>query len=272
MKDDMDNNNERELSYKEYMGPDELKPYVTFSRKGEHYCIYCGKESDTREHVPSKAFLKEPYPTDLPVLPACRKCNNGFSDDESYTDTYIDCLKMLSGYSNNLSSSNKNRIYKNSAFIDAQNDLKSYYEDNKIPSQDRILRVLTKLAVGHLVYELTEGYGIDGCCIVPNYITYKFKFDFSRKEREEFESMIFMDDKILPIIGSRVFGKIYVIESVLQPLNGNDQKIMPLCFMDWTVVQEDNYQYIAWIEKDDTFHVRIIIKEFLYAEVVFPQR
>ena len=64
-------------------------PRVTFSRKGLHFCIYCGKPSNTREHCPSKVFLEKPYPDDLPVLPACFECNNSFSSDELYTKMYI---------------------------------------------------------------------------------------------------------------------------------------------------------------------------------------
>ena len=84
MKEEFNDNSERKFSFKEYWGPEYLKPYLTFSRKGKHFCIYCGAESGTREHVPSKVFLDEPYPEDLPVLPACFNCNNGFSDDEAY--------------------------------------------------------------------------------------------------------------------------------------------------------------------------------------------
>ena len=74
-------------SFKNFLGDDTIRPHVTFSRKGLHYCIYCGNPSDTREHAPSKVFLRKPYPEDdLPVLPACKKCNNSFSDDELYTE------------------------------------------------------------------------------------------------------------------------------------------------------------------------------------------
>lgn len=46
-------------------------------------CVYCGGEPSTRDHVPSKVFLDEPYPeNNLPVVPACETCNNSFSLDE----------------------------------------------------------------------------------------------------------------------------------------------------------------------------------------------
>lgn len=56
------NNDEKSPDYNVFNGDNSLIPHVTFSRKGTHYCIYCGSISDTREHVPSKIFLSKPYP------------------------------------------------------------------------------------------------------------------------------------------------------------------------------------------------------------------
>lgn len=49
-----------------FTGDDRLMPFVDFSRSHLIYCIYCGAPATTREHAPSKAFLKKPYPSDLP--------------------------------------------------------------------------------------------------------------------------------------------------------------------------------------------------------------
>lgn len=56
------NNDEKSPDYNVFNGDNSLITHVTFSRKGTHYCIYCGSISDTREHVPSKIFLSKPYP------------------------------------------------------------------------------------------------------------------------------------------------------------------------------------------------------------------
>lgn len=69
-----------------------IEPHVVFRRNSNMYCVYCGDKADTREHCPSKAFLNKPYPTDLPTVPACKQCNNGFSADERYTSAYINYL------------------------------------------------------------------------------------------------------------------------------------------------------------------------------------
>ncbi len=41
-------------------------------------CVYCGAAPETKEHVPPKVFLDLPYPDNLFIVEACRKCNSGF--------------------------------------------------------------------------------------------------------------------------------------------------------------------------------------------------
>src|SRR4051812_29354064 len=56
-------------------------------------CTYCrGPEFETSDHVPSKVLLDEPFPDNLPVVPACSTCNGGFSLDEEYLATLLDCV------------------------------------------------------------------------------------------------------------------------------------------------------------------------------------
>lgn len=47
-------------------------------------CIYCGGLTDTRDHIPSKCILEQPYPINLPVVRCCDSCNQSFSKDEQY--------------------------------------------------------------------------------------------------------------------------------------------------------------------------------------------
>ncbi len=43
-------------------------------------CIYCGGIPDTRDHAPSRILLEPPpYPENLPVVGACKECNQSFS-------------------------------------------------------------------------------------------------------------------------------------------------------------------------------------------------
>jgi hypothetical protein len=38
-------------------------------------CVYCGRVTETRDHVPSRVLLDEPYPDNLPVVPSREACN-----------------------------------------------------------------------------------------------------------------------------------------------------------------------------------------------------
>ncbi len=50
-----------------------------------------------------------------------------------------------------------------------------------------------------------------------------------------------------------------------------DYYTTPIAFLDWYDIQDENYRYVAWLENDDTFRVKIVIHNFLYAEAIFPQ-
>lgn len=47
-------------------------------------CVYCSGKAETRDHVPPKALLVEPWPTNLRTVPACSPCNVAWSLDEQY--------------------------------------------------------------------------------------------------------------------------------------------------------------------------------------------
>jgi len=71
---------------------DQLKDYADDHLL--HGCIYCehGAE-ETRDHVVSKVLLDRPYPDNLPKVPACFDCSNGFSRDEEYVVALIECVR-----------------------------------------------------------------------------------------------------------------------------------------------------------------------------------
>jgi hypothetical protein len=48
-------------------------------------CIYCQTNpEETVDHVPPKGMFKRPRPANLITVPACFRCNNGFSRDNEY--------------------------------------------------------------------------------------------------------------------------------------------------------------------------------------------
>ena len=49
-----------------------------------YFCAYCGCPANTTDHTPPLCLLQKPYPKNLMTVPACRKCNDGFSQDETF--------------------------------------------------------------------------------------------------------------------------------------------------------------------------------------------
>lgn len=47
---------------------------------------------DTVDHVPSKVFLDDSLPENVPVVPACQTCNGSFSRDEEYLACFLECV------------------------------------------------------------------------------------------------------------------------------------------------------------------------------------
>ena len=258
----------QEFNFNKYWGPDILKPFVDYSREGVHYCIYCGAIADTREHVPSKVFLMKPLPSDLPVLPACQKCNNGFSSDELYTKTYIECLKQV------LDSKNYGylqiEITDRKEIKEAKDAVKEAIGKKVLSYDNRVGRVLLKLAIGHATYELSEGYCTLKWSGTPLYIKYIIKSTICEAEWNDLEYPEPMNDKMLPEMGSRVFRNFCVLQMPLVSFETKEQLNLNLTMMDWTDIQDGAYRYLAYFE-DDKLVVKMIIMNYLYGEVVFKE-
>ena len=84
------------MKQRRYIGDWRKKPYLQYEKTKTCYCIYCGDIAETREHIPSKVFLDEPYPKNLYTLPACYECNNSFSFDEIYVASVIEMISRAS--------------------------------------------------------------------------------------------------------------------------------------------------------------------------------
>jgi hypothetical protein len=52
--------------------------------KNKRFCVHGGGPYPTDDRMPSRVFLDRPFPQNLPVSPACDKCNESLSCDEEY--------------------------------------------------------------------------------------------------------------------------------------------------------------------------------------------
>ena len=250
------------MRYIEYYGDDRFRHKIVYAKDAYSECVYCGAEAKTREHAPSKVFLNKPYPGDLPIVPACFKCNNSFSKDELFLAILIEKLKnSFYGSQYPLSDETLARLDINPKIASAI--------DNAIVSNDfaqfdhRIKNVALKLAISHAVYELSEGY-----CAKDANIDYSFSNNMSIENREDFESAIVLNDKLLPEIGSRAYERIMVMEVSAQSQEQPDQTVtVPLMLLDWVDVQESRYLYTCY-NLSDAIVVKMIISDFLFVSVI----
>ncbi len=230
--------------------------YTYWDKNRENGCIYCGDKATTREHVPSKTLLAEPYPTNLPTIPACFNCNNGFSFDEQYFSYYLEVLKsfIYEDYICNekiLTTLNKSHSLK--SLIESQIkkvDGKVLFEFD----EQRFVRIINKLAIGHAGYDF-DNVDFDG----PKNTWFEFAFFLSDEQKDDFCSPQIMNK--IPELSSRYSCNYCILENI--------ETGESFLLNEWIEVQERRYKYHIYLNKDGGISVRSIINEILYCQVDF---
>lgn len=238
--------------HKRLGGDDNLGYFTEWERSSDNGCIYCGNSADTREHTPSKAFLNEPFPENLPTVPACFKCNNGYSSDEEYVSCYLDVLKSKIYDDYVIKSKTAERLEKN---IELSTALKEQIQtvDGQVHfkyDEKRLINVLVKLARGHAGYEF-DYVNLD---CEPS-IWYGFAFNMTPEEIQAFNEITLMDK--MPDVGARVYNRLCVVE------DSQTGKAI-YTFLEWVPVQENEYRYNVYFDESGSVCVKIAIGEMLF--------
>lgn len=233
------------------IGMDPRQLYVDERLSGLRFCVYCGREPSTRDHVPSRVLLDKPYPPNLPVVPASEDCNRGISLDEQYVACLIECVASRSASLDAVGREKMRRLLSENPALKArlaqcQNKTRCGGTIWRVEAQ-RIERVILKLAQGHVAYQLCQPQFEE-----PRRISIMPLVEMSDKERQTFETL--PDETVFPEIGGRVF--ISVAEDSSQyAVNG------------WFVVQDGRYRYaVTWSQG---IGVRMVLSEYLACEVVW---
>lgn len=123
------------------------------------FCVHCGGPSETIDHVPSKVLLDEPYPENLMAAPACRECNNGLSLDEEYLACLLECVIAGDIAPEKLHRAKIGRILRaNSSLLTRLQRARTDGAEGPVwaAENDRVSRVILKLARCHAAFELNE--------------------------------------------------------------------------------------------------------------------
>lgn len=221
------------------------------------YCVHCGGPNQSRDHVPSKILLDEPYPENLLVSPSCLSCNQGFSLDEEYLSCLIECVligevdpakierqriaEILTKNSRLAETLKKSRVAKDNGLFEWQADAK------------RIIAVLLKLARGHVAYELNEPRLEE-----PKFFAFKPLLLMTESERNAFEydgPRDLANEPLWPEVGSRAMQRMMVVGNMLLDEG-------------WLIVQEGRYRFLP-LYGSGGVGARIVIREYLACEVIW---
>lgn len=220
--------------------------------RNKGFCVHCGAADETRDHCPSKVFLDEPFPENLPQSPSCLRCNNGISKHEEYLACLIECV--LTG-DVDLPRFRRGKIAnclrRSPALAESLRRARHDFGDQCrwMFDENRVRAVVMKLARGHVAFELSEPR-IDE----PSSIWFGPLCEMSDESRDAFEHG--EDESLLalwPEVGSRAMQRILVVGDV----GAHEDK--------WLDVQHGNYRYqVSWA---NGLVVKIVIREYLGCEV-----
>ncbi len=220
--------------------------------RNQGWCVHCGGPGETRDHVPSRVFLDKPYPEQLPVSPACNRCNNSFSMDEEYLACLLECVLAGDADPARMARPKIADILRHSPRLAAQLQAAKQIQDGQTLftiEHDRVRNVLLKLARGHAAYEVNEPQLEE-----PQTITWRPLPLMTEAERDAFENDSSTDFSIWPEVGSRAMHRMFVLDDA--------------AFREgWLVVQEGRYRYCT--SQDGGLRVRIVMREYLACEVIW---
>ncbi len=216
--------------------------------RNKGWCVYCGGPPETRDHVPSKVLLDEPYPENLPVVPACIACNSSFSLDEEYVACLVECA--LAGSVEVASNRRKIAgIFSRAPALAARlQEVRSEAEGNVslFAEQDQVRRIVLKLARGHVAYEQNEPQLSEPCHVSCDLLT-----SMSDGDRQQYEAP--STSPLWPEVGSRAMIRVIAGQDVAQD--------------GWIEAQEDRYRYR--VHSEGGFRVQMVVREHLAAEVAW---
>lgn len=217
--------------------------------RNKGWCVHCGGPNESQDHAPSRVFLDEPFPADLPATASCLSCNNGFSADEAYLACLLECV--LAGTSNpeEIVRPKIAKILKGNPALAAEIDRGRSVTDEGVVfaiDHERVRNVVKKLARGHAAYELNEPQLDEPLDISIKPIMRMSEADYGAFERD--------NDGLCswPEVGSRAMNRIVV--ALGEPF-----------VEDWLIVQEGNYRYRT--SQDVGLRVRFVIREYLACDV-----
>lgn len=208
------------------------------------YCTFFGAVPETKDHCPSRIFLDEPYPENLPVVPSCLKCNNDFSIDEEYVACLISCVFNGTTQPNEISRPKIQRILNQKPSLLKRIELQSKKLSDLTlafePEMSRLRKVIIKLTQGHALHEVHEL-----CIQKPTVVKINPVTEFSGDEWTDFASPTKLS--VFSEVGSRAMQRLRIKDGIY--------------FLDWIHAQPHCYSY--YVSQNHAVEVRILLQNYL---------
>jgi hypothetical protein len=218
--------------------------------RNQGFCVHCGGPDESSDHIPSKVLLDEPFPDNMHVCACCLRCNNSLSADEEYVACLLECVLAGSAEPSIIQRAKIGRL------LAAKPPLLARLQNSRSTvtstpvwniENDRVRRVVIKLARGHVAYELNEPQLED-----PDDLEFRPLPTLTDMERDRFEASSGSLTAPWPEVGSRSLQRMLVVGSeVYEP--------------GWIEVQGGNYRYS--VSQDGGPTVKIVLREYLACEV-----
>jgi hypothetical protein len=192
-------------------------------------------------------LLDEPYPENLPVVPSCGSCNHGLSQDEEYLACLVECALLGSAKPEDVRRTKIARILQDRPSLAARIANAKSINDGVTtfaPEEDRVRRVMIKLACGHALYELQTSHRVPPASFAVVPLT-----SLSAERRDAFEAA--PETNIWPEVGSRAMQRLVEDEDA-----------------PWVTVQPGRYRYLAVTTEAETI-IRMVFSEYLACEIVW---
>lgn len=228
-----------------------LHPYDYGDRRSLMSCLHCGGPPDSKDHNPSKIFLDEPFPDDLPVVGVCKPCNSSFSVDEPYLACLVEAARTGLAEPDDtwrpkarivLAHNKKLRTILRQARCETSKEVFWKFD---LP---RVENVAQKLAVGHAAFELH-----DPPYCSPSLISLFPLHTLHQDQRRHFETPPTFSG--YPEVGSRAMFRMF------EGFPSQDEN-------GWIIIQKGRYRYVA-AGSGNVAIVRMVLSEYLAIEVIW---
>lgn len=226
----------------------QIKPFS--DERSAAFCAFCGDLPDTRDHVPPKAFLDEPYPDNLPVVGSCQACNGQASLNEQYIACLLEVVACGSADPARLSRQKIARTLTRDPRLAARLAARMYPGIGfslSSDDRDRLHAVLKKIACGIWAYEIGE---VNHCNIRS--VNYAALDVLDTAKLERFLSL--EHPEILPEVGSRMLSRILAAGDLSRSNS-------------WIEVQAERFSYGVEIYSCGG-RVKMIVRDYLAAELL----